>query len=165
MRQPLHHHLGNVDGDLGSVEGGDLHDPAIDRGGVIVAIDIVAGNHVEDQVGARIVGLRLDHGDKILGLVVDGAVGAEFQAGVDLSCEPTVTITLEPNALASWIAMVPMPDEPPWISRVSPGFSAPRSNTLCQTVISVSGSAPASWIESDGGTAIACASCAMQYWA
>ena len=82
-----------------------------------------------------------------------------------MSCEPTVTITFEPNALASWIAMVPMPDEPPWISKVSPGFSAPRSNTLCQTVISVSGSAPASWIESEGGTAIACASCAMQYWA
>ena len=61
-----------------------------------------------------------------------------------LSCEPTVTITFEPNALASWIAMVPMPDEPPWISSVSPGFSAPRSNTLCQTVISVSGIAPAS---------------------
>src|SRR5205823_7605776 len=82
--QPLHHHLGNVDGDLGSVEGCDLHDTAVDRGGVIIAIDIVAGNHVEDQVGARIVGFRLDHGDEVLGLVVDGAVGAEFQAGVDL---------------------------------------------------------------------------------
>ena len=39
-----------------------------------------------------------------------------------LSCDPTVTITLAPNALASWIAMVPMPDEPPWISSVSPAF-------------------------------------------
>jgi len=39
---------------------------------------------IEDEVGARIVGFRLDHGDEIFGLVVDGAVGAEFQAGVDL---------------------------------------------------------------------------------
>ena len=82
-----------------------------------------------------------------------------------MSCPPTVTITLEPNAFASWIAMVPMPEEPPWISSVSPGFSAPRSNTLCQTVISVSGMAPASAIVSDGGTVIAWPSCAMQYWA
>ena len=61
--------------------------------------------------------------------------------------------------------MVPMPDEPPWISSVSPAFNAPRSNTLCQTVISVSGVAPASFIDSAGGTAIAWASCAMQYCA
>ncbi len=82
-----------------------------------------------------------------------------------MSFDPTVTITLEPKALASWIAMVPMPDEPPWISNVSPGFNAPRSNTLCQTVISVSGVAPASGIDSADGTAIAWASCAMQYCA
>src|SRR3954469_9657913 len=61
--------------------------------------------------------------------------------------------------------MVPMPEEPPWINSVSPGFSAPRSNTLCHTVIRVSGTAPASRIGNDGGTAIAWASCAMQYWA
>ena len=82
-----------------------------------------------------------------------------------MSFDPTVTITFEPKALANWIAMVPMPDEPPWISSVSPGFSPPRSNTLCQTVIRVSGSAPASCIDRAGGTAIAWASCAMQYCA
>jgi hypothetical protein len=76
-----------------------------------------------------------------------------------------VTITLAPKAFASWIAMVPMPDEPPWISSVSPVLSAPRSNTLCQTVISVSGMAAASIIDSDAGTAIAWAACAMQYCA
>ena len=61
--------------------------------------------------------------------------------------------------------MVPIPDEPPWISSVSPACKAPRSNTLCHTVIRVSGVAPASCIDSAGGTAIACASCAMQYCA
>ncbi len=76
-----------------------------------------------------------------------------------------MTITFEPSAFAIMIAMVPMPDEPPWTSSVSPGFSAPRSNTLCQTVISVSGNAPASCMVSEEGTVIACASCAMQYWA
>src|SRR6266571_37434 len=67
------------------------------------------------------------------------------------SFDPTVTITFEPKALANCIAMVPMPDEPPWMSSVSPDFSAPRSNTLCHTVISVSGMAPASCIDSIAG--------------
>ena len=88
-----------------------------------------------------------------------------FRQAAALCCEPTVTMTFDPKALASWIAMVPIPDDPPWIRSVSPGLSAPRSNTLCQTVISVSGMAPASNIERAGGTDIACASCAMQYCA
>ncbi len=37
---------------------------------------------------------------------------------------PAVTITVAPKALASWIAVVPMPLEPPWTSSVSPGCSA-----------------------------------------
>ena len=37
-----------------------------------------------------------------------------------------------------------MPDEPPCTSSVSPLFSPPRSNTLCQTVKKVSGMAAAS---------------------
>jgi hypothetical protein len=61
--------------------------------------------------------------------------------------------------------MVPMPDEPPCTSRVSPAFSPPRSNTLCQTVIRVSGVAPASVMEKASGTAIAWLSGARQYWA
>ena len=39
-----------------------------------------------------------------------------------------------PKADASWIAVVPMPDEPPCTKRVSPAFSPPRWKTLCQTV-------------------------------
>src|SRR5690242_235917 len=46
---------------------------------------------------------------------------------------PAVTMTRAPNALPSWIAVVPIPDEPPCTSSVSPAASLPRSNTLCQT--------------------------------
>jgi hypothetical protein len=45
----------------------------------------------------------------------------------------TVVRTVAPNALASWIAVVPMPLAPPWISTDSPALSWPRSNRLCQT--------------------------------
>ena len=51
-----------------------------------------------------------------------------------LSSLRTVVNTVAPNALASWIAVVPMPLAPPWISTLSPDLSAPRSNRLCQTV-------------------------------
>ena len=40
--------------------------------------------------------------------------------------------------------MVPIPLVPPWTSSVSPSVAQPRSNTLCHTVNSVSGSAAAS---------------------
>ena len=50
-------------------------------------------------------------------------------------------ITRAPNCLASWMAVVPIPDVPPWTSSVSPFCKPPRSNTLCQTVKKVSGSA------------------------
>ena len=43
--------------------------------------------------------------------------------------------------------MVPIPDEPPCTSSVSPTASLPRSNTLCQTVKNVSGIAAASTID------------------
>ncbi len=45
-----------------------------------------------------------------------------------------------------------MPEAPPCTSKVSPGFSAADSNTLAQTVNTVSGKAAASVIESLSGT-------------
>ena len=62
------------------------------------------------------------------------------------------------------IAVVPMPDEPPCSSMVSPAFSAPRSNTLCQTVKKVSGIArrPRT-IESCGITGSEIVSCTTAY--
>jgi len=63
-----------------------------------------------------------------------------------------VAITRAPNALASWIAAVPMPEEPPWISKVSPAFNRPRSKALCHTVKKVSGMAAAAISVSPAGT-------------
>ena len=71
-------------------------------------------------------------------------------------------MTRAPKALASWIAVVPMPDEPPCTKNVSPIFKPPRSNTLCQTVRKVSGMAAASSIDSPL-TGIAWLPCATQY--
>src|SRR6516164_10660264 len=69
-------------------------------------------------------------------------------------------ITRAPNDLASWIAVVPMPDEPPWTSSVSPAFNRPRSKALCQTVKKVSGIAAAATSVRPGGTSSAWLSCA-----
>ncbi|MNN55611.1 hypothetical protein D3C81_1704970 [compost metagenome] len=79
---------------------------------------------------------------------------------------PAVTKTLKPSALAIWMAVVPMPLEPPWISSVSslprgPLPSRPRSNTLLQTVKKVSGSAAASISDKPAGTGRHCATGAV----
>jgi hypothetical protein len=58
---------------------------------------------------------------------------------------PAVASTLPaPMALASWMAVTPMPLVPPWTMKVSPACRRPRSNTLLQTVKKVSGSEAAS---------------------
>ena len=67
-----------------------------------------------------------------------------FRQASHLSSLPAVAMTLAPSALAIWIAVTPMPLVPPWISRVSPGCSRTRSNTLLHTVKKVSGSEAAS---------------------
>jgi hypothetical protein len=60
-----------------------------------------------------------------------------------LSAEPAVASTRAPSALASWIAVVPMPLDPPCTRNHSPAARRPRSNTLFHTVKKVSGSAAA----------------------
>ena len=56
-------------------------------------------------------------------------------------------MTRAPSALAIWIAVVPMPEEPPCTRKVSPDLSPPRSTMLCQTVKKVSGIAAPSTID------------------
>ena len=53
---------------------------AFDGGCVVVAIDIFAADHVEDDVGAAVAGRLLGCGDEIFGLVVNGDIGAERDA-------------------------------------------------------------------------------------
>jgi len=51
---------------------------------------------------------------------------------------------LWPRATHNWIAAVPMPDVPPWISTLSPAFSRAVSIRLVHTVKCTSGKAAAS---------------------
>jgi hypothetical protein len=60
-------------------------------------------------------------------------------------------MTRAPWALASWIAVTPMPLEPPCTSSVSPAASRAIWNTFCQTVKKVSGRLAASIIDSPCG--------------
>jgi hypothetical protein len=52
---------------------------------------------------------------------------------------PAVTMTCEPSALANWMAVTPMPLDPPCTSSVSPGCRRAMEKTFCQTVKKVSG--------------------------
>lgn len=63
-----------------------------------------------------------------------------------------MTATLAPTALASWIAMVPMPLAPPCTSSVSPGRSWETMKTLDQTVQTTSGRAAAVFRPTPAGT-------------
>jgi hypothetical protein len=54
-----------------------------------------------------------------------------------------VAKTVAPKLAASWIAVVPMPDEPPWTRNRSPACKPPRMKTLDQTVKKVSQAAAA----------------------
>ena len=68
------------------------------------------------------------------------------------SGDPAVQMTRAPNALPSWIAVVPMPLAPPCTSRVSPARSWPTWTRLEYTVQVVSGSAAASTTLRPAGT-------------
>ena len=59
MDQPLDHQLGEIGAADGAALRGDLDDAAFDRGGLVVARDIVAADHVEDDVGAAAAGRLL----------------------------------------------------------------------------------------------------------
>jgi hypothetical protein len=109
VSEALEHEAGEVDGRLRARLECDLHDPALDAGGLVVALDIVATDHVEHDIGAFAVGCRLGRRDEVLGLVVDRHVGAERLAGRAFLGVPAVVMTRAPNALASWIAVVPIP--------------------------------------------------------
>ncbi len=90
-------------------------------------------------------------------------VAPSFSQAWHLSRLPAVAkIAPAPKARASWIAAVPIPLEPPWMSMASPGRSLPRSNTLCHTVKKVSGSAAASTMLKPLGTGRHCGAGATQ---
>ena len=81
MVQALHHQPGEIDGGLRTAEECDLDDPPFNGRGVVVALDIVAADHVEDDLRPLSAGEGLDLGDEVFGFVVNGAIGAELDAG------------------------------------------------------------------------------------
>ena len=79
------------------------------------------------------------------------------------SGDPALVKTRAPKARPSWIAVVPMPPEPPWTSSASPDRSRPRSNTFVQTVKKVSGIAAALTSSRPLGVGRHCGNGATQY--
>jgi hypothetical protein len=108
-----------------------------------IAGNVVAADDIEDQVDAAARSHLLDDLDEIFGAIVDRALGAELLAGATLLVRTSCRKTREPRATASWIAVVPMPLDPPWNNADSPARSFPRSKTFVQTVKNVSGMAAA----------------------
>ena len=146
QRQAPHHQPHQIELDFGALEEGDLHDAAFERRDFQIAFDIVAAHHVENDVGAVTCRSAPAHGlDEILLVVVDGAVGAERHAGLAFSALPTVDDHAGAEAPGDLdcggadAARAAMDQQP-----VRLPSAAPRSNTLFQTVKTVSGSAAAS---------------------
>src|SRR5262245_23927455 len=77
MGQALEHDAAEIDGRLRAALERDLHDAAVDRGSLVVALDVVAADHVDDELGAPTAGRLLGDADEVLGPVVHGDVGAE----------------------------------------------------------------------------------------
>jgi hypothetical protein len=67
---------------LGAALKGDLHHAPFDGGGLVIALDIIAADHVEDDVGALAAGRGLGRGDEILFPIVNSDIGAEASAGI-----------------------------------------------------------------------------------
>src|SRR5581483_5335703 len=60
----------------------DLHDAALDAGRLVIALDIVAADHVEDNIGALAAGRRFGDRDEVFALIVNGEIGAELARGL-----------------------------------------------------------------------------------
>jgi hypothetical protein len=83
--------------------------------------------------------LGLQDLDEILLAVIDRPFRAQLAQAAHFSSDPAVAKTRAPKWRASWIAVVPMPDDPPWTRNRSPACKPPRMKTLVQTVKKVSG--------------------------
>src|SRR5690606_4164233 len=88
MGEALDHQPRDVGGGLGTAKRGDLDDAALDGGGVVVAVDIIAANHVKDYLDALAAGLLLDDADEVFLAVVNRAGGAAADAGQALLPAP-----------------------------------------------------------------------------
>src|SRR5271154_7143265 len=80
MDQALHHDRPQIDGRFLTLEERDLHDSPVQGRRRIVALDVVAADHVENDVGAPARGRLKRQGDEIVLAIVDAEGGAETLA-------------------------------------------------------------------------------------
>ena len=135
----------------------DRHQPAADGQGVDVAGQVLRAHVVEDDVDAGAVGLLLDPLDEVLVAVVDASRRrrARGRRRAWPPC-PAVVNTRAPARAASWMAIVPMPLEPPCTRKASPRRSPASMNTFDQTVQVTSGSAAAVASSTPAGRGSSC---------
>ena len=82
MGEALEHQPHEIHGYSRRSQKRDLHDAALHGGGFIIAADVIATDHVEDQLDAGALSGLLGQSDKIFRVVIDGEIGAEPAAGV-----------------------------------------------------------------------------------
>ncbi len=80
-RQALGHHHPQVELDLGPVQGRDMHQATFYRQDLEVPPEIGAGDHVEHDVHPAAAGGVLNFSHEVLLAMIDGAFGAQLQAG------------------------------------------------------------------------------------
>jgi hypothetical protein len=81
---------------------------------------IIPAHHVEDHINALAAGGFLEHVHEVLFAVIDGFLCAEFLASGAFFGGSGGDEDPAPSKRPIWIAVVPMPLVPPWMSRVSP---------------------------------------------
>src|SRR5215203_5815640 len=59
----------------------NLHDAPFDGGSLVVALDVIASHHVENNIGAPAASRSLGDGHKVFRLIVNGRIGTELAAG------------------------------------------------------------------------------------
>ena len=94
--------------------------------------------------------------DEVVVAVVDEDLGAELAAALQLLRRTRGDGDPGADLRASWIAIVPMPDEPPCTRSVSPGRRPAAMKTFDQTVQTTSGSPAASTRSTPAGTGSTC---------
>ena len=163
MGQPFEHKAAQIDPRPRRGLDGDLQDAAFNRRRLVVSVHVIAPDQIDHDVGAVVCGGLFGRGDEILDLVVNGDVGTEFRAGRAFLRRAGSSDDTGAERFCKLNGGGADPEEPPWMSTVSPAVSRPRSNRLYQTVKNVSGMAAASISVKAGRHGKAWLSCAMQY--
>ena len=81
VNKPLEHDRQQIDLQFRTRLESNLQDAAVARGDCVVFLDVIAPDHIEDDINTPSVGDRFRHSDEILRAVIDGVVRAKRQTG------------------------------------------------------------------------------------